>query len=169
MMRSRTRLSVLATTVVVVLLLCAGFAIAFSDVSSGDDYAEAINELSSLGIIDGKADGTFRPRELVTRQQFAKMIVLTLGLPVTESDVCPFSDVDLSGPGDLFPDNYVAVAAAQGITKGVSGNCIRSLEQHLPRPGHEHGGPRGPSGRRLVESTHQCVLRRLQVHPAALR
>jgi len=47
MMRSRTRLSVFATSVVVVLLLCVGFAIAFSDVSPGDDYAEAITELSN--------------------------------------------------------------------------------------------------------------------------
>jgi hypothetical protein len=116
--------SVFATSVVVVLLLCVGFAIAFSDVSSGDDYAEAINQLSSLGIINGKDDGTFRPRELVTRQQFAKMIVLTLGLSATENDICPFSDVDVSGPGNLFPDNYVALAAARGITKGVSGNSF---------------------------------------------
>jgi hypothetical protein len=124
MMRSRTRLSVFATSVVVVLLLCVGLAIAFSDVPAGSDYAEAINELSSLGIINGKDDGTFRPRELVTRQQFAKMIVLTLDLPVSENDVCFFSDVDVSGPGNLFPDNFVAVAAAQGITKGVSGNSF---------------------------------------------
>jgi hypothetical protein len=124
MMRSRTRLSVFATSVVVVLLLCVGFAIAFSDVSPGDDYAEAINELSNLGIINGKDDGTFRPRELVTRQQFAKMIVLTLDLPVSENDVCFFSDVEVSGPGNLFPDNYVAVAAAQGITKGYPGNVF---------------------------------------------
>ncbi len=124
-MRSRTQLSVLATTVVVVLLLCVGFAIAFSDVHSGDDYAEAITELSGLGIINGYSNGDFGPRDPVTRQQFAKMIVLTLGLPVSESDICPFGDVDVSGPGSLFPDNYVAVAAAQGITTGYPGGTFR--------------------------------------------
>jgi len=118
----------LGTSVVVLFLLCAGFAIAFSDVSPGDDYSEAITELSNLGIINGKGDGTFRPRELVTRQQFAKMIVNTLDLSPTESDICPFSDVDVSGPGDLFPDNYVAVAAARGITKGYPGNTFRPFD-----------------------------------------
>ena len=124
MMRSRTRFSVFATSVVVALLLCVGIAIAFYDVEPGDDYAEAINELSSLQIINGYSNGDFGPRDPVTRQQFAKMIVLTLGLPTTENDICPFYDVDVSGPGNLFPDNYVAVAAAQGITKGYPGNAF---------------------------------------------
>lgn len=124
MMRSRTRLSVFVTSVMVVLLLCVGIAIAFNDVSPGDDYSEAIAELSDLHIINGYSNNNFGPRDPVTRQQFAKMIVLTLGLPVSESDVCPFWDVDLSGPGNFFPDNYVAVAAAQGITKGYPGNSF---------------------------------------------
>jgi hypothetical protein len=46
------------------------------------------------------------------------MIVLTGGYPVTEDDVCPFTDVPVSGPATLFPDNYVAVCAANGITTG---------------------------------------------------
>ncbi len=122
MLRRRTHVTVMLTTIVVVLLLGAGLAIAFSDVPSGSDYEEAINDLSGLGIINGFEDGNFRPNELVTRQQFAKMIVLTLGLQPTENDVCPFSDVDVSGPGNLYPDNFVAVAAARGITKGKSAN-----------------------------------------------
>lgn len=120
MMKPRTRLSVFGTSVIVVLLLCAGFALAFTDVQPGDDYAEAIKSLSDAGIINGFQDDTFRPKELVTRQQFAKMIVLSLDLPVSENDVCPFGDVDKSGVGNFYPDNYVAVAASNGITKGVS-------------------------------------------------
>ena len=87
-------------------------ALGFTDVQPGDDYSEAIADLSDQGIINGFTDGTFRPGELVTRQQFAKMIVLTLGLPVTEDDICPFSDVERSGSNSLYPDNYVAVCAA---------------------------------------------------------
>ncbi len=52
------------------------------------------------------------------RQQFAKMIVLTGQYPVSEANVCPFMDVESSGPGELYPDNYVAVCAAKGITLG---------------------------------------------------
>ena len=115
----------LVVVVFAALLVWVSPAFAFSDVSNTDTYAEAIGDLSSRGIINGFDDGTFRPGELVTRQQFAKMIVLTLGLPATESDICPFSDVDVSGPGGLFPDNYVAVAAAQGITTGYPGGTFR--------------------------------------------
>jgi hypothetical protein len=70
------------------------------------------------------SDGTFRPTNLVVRQQFAKMIVLSLNLPVSESDHCSFADVDRSGPSSLYPDNYVAVAASKGITRGTSSTAF---------------------------------------------
>lgn len=115
-----TRAFALGAGILAVVLLCAGLAIAFSDVSPGQDYSVAIEELSDLGIISGFQDNTFRPRELVTRQQFAKIIALTLGLQPTENDRCPFSDVQTSGPNSLYPDNFVAVVAAKGITVGVT-------------------------------------------------
>jgi len=103
------------------VLLSAGLALAFPDVPPGSDYSEAIEELSGLGIIGGFQDGTFGPTKPVTRQQFAKMIVLTLDLPVSEADVCAFRDVQIGGYSDpFFPDNYIAVAADRGITKGTS-------------------------------------------------
>ncbi|MHB1344030.1 MAG: thermonuclease family protein [Thermoleophilia bacterium] len=92
---------------------------AFWDVSSSHSYATAIGTLSQRGIINGYDDGTFRPGNPVWRQHFAKMIVLTLGLPASEADVCPFGDVDIGGPSTLYPDNYIAVAAARGITQGT--------------------------------------------------
>jgi len=111
----------------IAVLLCPGVALGisdFSDVKPGDDYSEAIADLSSLGIINGFPDGTFRPKALVTRQQFAKMIVLALGLQVTENDICPFSDVQRSGANDLYPDNFVAVCAAYEITRGKTANTF---------------------------------------------
>ncbi len=118
--RFGSRAFVFAFVILAVVLLFTGLAVAFTDVSPGQDYAEAIEELSGLGIINGFTDGTFRPREPVTRQQFAKMIALTLNLQPTESDVCPFTDVEISGPNSLYPDNFVAVVAALGITKGIT-------------------------------------------------
>jgi hypothetical protein len=132
MMRPRKRLFFLGSRlfaigigVLVVISLCAGVALAlgFTDVRPGDDYSEAIADLSDQGIINGFTDGTFRPGALVTRQQFAKMIVLTLGLPVSENDICPFSDVEKPG-NNLYPDNYVAVCAHNGITVGKTANTF---------------------------------------------
>ena len=96
--------------------------LAFSDVTEENPFSWAIDDLSSRGIINGFDDGTFRPDGLVTRQQFAKMVVKALSLEVTDQDLCPFTDVE---PGNnpldpLYPRGYVAVAAREGITRGYS-------------------------------------------------
>jgi photosystem II stability/assembly factor-like uncharacterized protein len=92
----------------------------FPDVPESYPYHDAILELASRSIVSGYTGGNFGPTDAVLRQQFAKMIVLTGGYPVSEADICPFSDVELSTPPSLFPDHYVAVAAAHQITVGTS-------------------------------------------------
>jgi hypothetical protein len=92
----------------------------FPDVSATHRYYAAITELTTRGIISGKTDGRFWPDDPVTRQQFAKMIVGTAGYPVSERDICPFSDVADGGATTFFPDNFIAVCAAKGITTGVT-------------------------------------------------
>ncbi len=99
-----------------------GAADAFTDVDPAARYAEAIADLSDRGVIDGYPDGSFKPSEPLLRMQFAKMIVRALGLPVSRSDVCLFTDVpeDLDAADPLYPDNYVAVCASRGITRGTT-------------------------------------------------
>lgn len=62
----------------------------------------------------------FKPDDPVWRQQFAKMIVLGLALPVSSSDVCPFGDVEKSSGDSLYPDHFIAAAARAGIVVGTS-------------------------------------------------
>ena len=110
----------LLTLSVALLIVVGAAALTFTDVPADHPYSQAIQTLSDRGIIGGFPDGTFRPDSPVIRQQFAKMIVLTLGLPVSESNVVPFDDVQIDGFADPFyPDNYIAVAAANGITVGT--------------------------------------------------
>jgi hypothetical protein len=91
----------------------------FSDLTPDNPYFAAITDLAGKGIITGFSDGTFRPGDSVTRQQFAKMIVRTLGLEVTGDEVSHFTDVvDQAGSDPLYPAKYVAVCAAAGITTG---------------------------------------------------
>jgi micrococcal nuclease len=119
----RTMMRTLSASVMVLavlLLLMATPVLAFTDVPANHPYAAAIADLSTREIISGYDDGSFGPEKPVWRQHFAKMIVLTLDIPCTEADVCPFSDVYAGFPGDLYPDHYVAVCAAQGITQGTS-------------------------------------------------
>ena len=110
---------VVALTISAVSLALAA-ATGFSDVPSSHPYSTAIADLASRGIIGGYGDGRFGPDDTVTRQQFAKMIVLTGGYPVSEADVCPFVDVDKGGASTFFPDNFIAVAATHNITTGTT-------------------------------------------------
>ena len=91
----------------------------FPDVSASHPYFTAIEGMATRGIIEGYTDGTFGPSDLVIRQQFAKMIVLTMGYEPTESDWCPFPDVEHL-PGDLYPFHFVARAASAGLTTGYT-------------------------------------------------
>lgn len=104
----------------------------FSDVADSP-YMSAIYELTARGIVSGFGDGTFRPGEPVSRQQFAKMIVKTLGLSVTGTEVCPFADVgsgmDLSDP--FYPDKYVAVCAARAIAQGYANGTFGPYDHIL--------------------------------------
>ncbi len=105
----------------VFLMALASPALAFNDVPATHRYTTAIADLSARGIIGGFPDGSFGPDRQVTRQQFAKMVVLSFALPVTEADISPFSDVQVGGYADpFFPDNYIAVCAANQITKGAT-------------------------------------------------
>ncbi len=93
---------------------------AFSDVPSNSSYHIQIETLALLGIIDGYSDGTFRPNATVTRQQFAKMVVLAMRIGVGEADQSPFGDVKKTVDGELYPDHYVAAAAREKIVTGYS-------------------------------------------------
>lgn len=119
----RARFTVVGLFLVVAIVLAlASPALApapvFPDVPTGHPYHAAVVDLAGRGIINGYLDGRFGPEDFVLRQQFAKMIVLTCGYPVSELDVCLFTDVAWSGLNGLYPDNYVAVAHRRGITTG---------------------------------------------------
>jgi thermitase len=90
----------------------------FADVPVDTPYSAEIDRLAALGIVEGAEDGLFHPLETLKRQQFAKMIVLTLGYPVSEGDLSPFTDV-VHVPGQPYPYHYVAVAYHYGITEGT--------------------------------------------------
>jgi len=109
----------------------------FPDVPATHPYYTAIGDLASRGVLAGLADGSFGPEVPLTRQQFAKLITLTLGLEPSASELCPFGDVQTGlDEGDpLYPQAYVALCARLGITKGTTlttfdpyGNLSR---QHL--------------------------------------
>jgi hypothetical protein len=104
----------------------------FPDVPADSPYERAINVLALSQVVTGFDAGSFLPAALVTRQQFAKVIVLAMRLPVSEGDVSHFADVEKALPGNLYPDHYVAVCAKYGITKGTA-HGVFSPNQHISR------------------------------------
>lgn len=126
----------LAVPCALALLLLAGPAAAatpFPDVPSDHPYYQAITGMADRGIIGGYGNGNFGPSDLVLRQQFAKMIVLTMGLTVTGSEACPFTDVATQlGNDPFYPSKYVAVCAANKITMGKTATTF-DPNNHITR------------------------------------
>lgn len=90
----------------------------FTDVKDNDWFASAAYEMSSLGILSGYGDGSFRPNRAITRAEFVKMAVgcdtlLQVGLP--------FSDV----PADSWAFPYVATACFKGWIGGYGDGTFK--------------------------------------------
>lgn len=117
--------------VLVTLAVCPAGARAYSvpefdDVNPTYGYYEAIMGLREHGGVDGYTDNTFRPENNLMRAQFAKVIVLVLGMTdtsgfhVNESMVAPFTDLGPDSSTTLYPHDYIAVVADRGVTMGTS-------------------------------------------------
>lgn len=88
--------------------------ITFIDIEGVPWAQDPIEIMAGLGIIDGIGNNEFDPNNNVTRAQFAKLVVQTLGITGTASN--PFKDVKST---DWFAKD-VALAYESGIINGVS-------------------------------------------------
>ncbi len=97
--------------------------LSFADVPFDDPYREAIVSLAQAKVVGGYAGPNgvmlFKPADPVRRAQFAKMICGVLEIPVTEDLEASFTDLGHDDSKLLYPHDYVAAAAAAGITKGL--------------------------------------------------
>ncbi len=85
----------------------------------------ALRRLVALEIIGGYGDGRLGPGDLVTREQFAKMLLLASEIEPEPGLTPTFADA-----GDISPwaTPYVATAAARGLVGGVGGNRFAPLD-----------------------------------------
>ena len=91
----------------------------FSDVPEDAWYAKAVNTLTSLGMLGGYPDGTFRPDAPITRAEFT---AIALAFAYVPSDArCSYSDV---AAGDWYYP-YVARATTYGWIGGYSDATFR--------------------------------------------
>ena len=92
---------------------------------SGEQYEEAVNVMSEMGIIDGYSDGDFRPQGTLTRGAAAKIIAcMMLGKTTAEAlgtQAAPFKDVPV---GSTFA-GYIAYCVEAGLIDGYADGTFR--------------------------------------------
>lgn len=91
----------------------------FSDVPADAWYAKAVNTLSSLGMLGGYPDGTFRPDAPITRAEFAAIALAFAYDPASAS--CSYTDVSTSA----WYYTYVAQATTYGWIGGYPDGSFR--------------------------------------------
>ncbi len=109
----------LAAVLMMSLLVAPASAASFPDVSDGK-MQQNIAVLQMLGVIDGYADGTFRPNGKLTRAEFCKMAVYLMGKS---------EDVGQYGQLTIFPDVRANFWAAKYINY-----CVKSAKIIAGRP-----------------------------------
>jgi len=88
----------------------------FDDVDLGDNNSEAISYLKTNGVVDGYADGTFKPNNPLNRAELLKILVEGAGYdPSADTYNNCFPDVN-----DEWYAKYVCFAEEQGWVEGYS-------------------------------------------------
>lgn len=92
----------------------------FSDVYD-DITKEAVGVLSSIGMISGYPDGTFRPNNTITRAEFTVIATRLAGLKITPGQASVFEDVS----NDHWAKDYINLAQANGCISGYGDGTFR--------------------------------------------
>ena len=90
----------------------------YTDVTRADWYNTAVSTLSSMGIITGYPDGTFRPNAAITRAEFAAIAARfdTNG----DKTTAKFTDI-----ASHWAKDEISIAANNGWIKGYEDNTFR--------------------------------------------
>ena len=115
---------VLALVMTMSLVTVSAGAKDFTD-NSKIDYEEAVEVMSTLGVVGGYTDGTFKPQGTLTRGAAAKIICnLILGTTTADAltaDAAPYKDVATT---NVFAP-YIAYCAKEGIISGYADGTFR--------------------------------------------
>lgn len=101
--------------------------VTFTDIDNHEWANEAITVLLHKGVINGKGNNLFAPDDLVTREEFVKMVTLLFNIN-SDSNTCAFEDV----PESAWYRSYVISAYENGVINGVSGTMF-GTGQNLTR------------------------------------
>ncbi|WP_010347390.1 S-layer homology domain-containing protein [Paenibacillus peoriae] len=98
---------------------------AFNDIEHSY-AADAIEAMAAQGYVTGYQDGSFRPVQFISRQEWATIFAKTLKRTLNDKDVITFRDVS---PWAL---PYVQILQKENITKGISDQLF-GAKQNMTR------------------------------------
>lgn len=93
-------------------------AAAYDDVT-GTEYADAVDRLSLLGVLEGYPDGSFKPEGNITRAEFAAVAVRVKGLANAAEAATGLPTGFTDVPTWNWASGIVGTAAKAGIVNGV--------------------------------------------------
>lgn len=97
----------------------------FTDVAAGAYYASAVSWASANGIVNGYSDGTFRPNNLITREQMAAFLyryAVHKGRDVSDqADLSAFADAGQIASYAVTPLRW---ASAAGLINGTTADTL---------------------------------------------
>jgi|GEM_PF-3737598 len=91
----------------------------FQDVPTDHWAFQYIEELVECGVISGYPDGTYQPDRIVSREEFAKIMVLASGLKTLQVSISKYEDVPL----DHWASAYIETASPY-LTAYQSGSTL---------------------------------------------
>ncbi len=113
-MKKQLALAVALITMITALFASFPASAAFSDVPDDHSYKKAITTLSKLNVINGYENNTFEPDKNITRAEFTKIIVYTLGYDKVTDKITQFTDVS----EDHWANANIKTAYDLGIING---------------------------------------------------
>lgn len=91
----------------------------YDDLYGYDWATEAIEYLTELKVVNGKGEGKFYPEDYITREEFTKMIVNALDIPLADEEV-EFTDVAVNA----WYAPYIKAAYYGGVVNGHGDNIF---------------------------------------------
>ena len=117
-MNHKVKIAVLILSAAIALSISSVAFAEFSDVLQNAPYADEVNHLASLGIISGNENGEFKPDDMITREQFARLIIAAADEDY-KADMYKNTTVFPDVTSSRWSSGFVNAAVKLGYMKGM--------------------------------------------------
>ena len=110
----------LAAAMLIGMMVVGASAVSYSDFSDKDEIVnrDAVSMLTTLGIIEGKPDGSYAPNENVDRAQMAKMISVIMNQGADNSALYVNTPTNLTDVDSNWANGHIKYCYTNGIIAG---------------------------------------------------